>query len=143
MKFSRFSVFLISVTLFAGLFVPIESQARERKPPRFWQEVRALVKRCSVVSQDAERLQSICASEVQTFSNGAQLRLNDRNYFAYIRDSEESDGGDLNDITVQDARGRTVAERKNVPAFGDVLLGLMGGDAAGPFISGPWIEQAK
>lgn len=110
--------------------------ASGRGESTFWKEVRKLVNRCAIQPvvvrengrQVIEALESTC-SEIQVFDEGAELVLNGKKYFAYIRDSKFADYGDLNDVEVQDMHGSLVARRNNIPAFGDVLLALAGGDA--------------
>jgi hypothetical protein len=47
---------------------------------------------------------------------------------AVLTMSELSDGGDLDHLFLYDAFDRLVAKRENIPAFGNILIALAGGD---------------
>lgn len=101
----------------------------------FWDEVHDFVKKCAVqpyVEQGEGQksflpLKSIC-KELTVNGSRAKFTLKGHQFRATLFDSEFSDGGDINDVVVKDAAGGIVAERNSVLAFGDVLLGLAGGD---------------
>lgn len=101
--------------------------------PRFWTAVKELVLRCAVQPYTLQRgkkvygrLLSTC-EELQVQGAEARFVLNGDWYLAQLSDSPNSDGGDLNDVFVKDTDEKQVAVRRDIPAFGDVLLGLAGG----------------
>jgi hypothetical protein len=101
----------------------------------FWERTAAFVKSCAVqpyvVGSDGRRsygnIRSICP-ELVVRGTVARFVLDGVRYHARISDSELSDGGDLNDIAIRLDGGTLFAERSYVPAFGDVILALAGGD---------------
>lgn len=54
----------------------------------------------------------------------ARFQLDGAIYHARLEESEDSDGGDLFDVFVENDRRERVAELHNVPAFGDLLRAL-------------------
>lgn len=71
-------------------------------------------------------LRSHCA-QVEISQDRANVLLNGRTYTVLVKDSELSDGGDLNDLFVQfDAReDQEVQFASNVLAFGDPALSIL------------------
>ena len=109
-------------------FLASQALAGNTESPKFLEQVRGLVQHCAVQPARGP-LESKC-TEVLVKGSQAQLQLNGEWYSANIVDSEDSDGGDLNNIFVQDQNGTQVAELHNALAFGDILLGLAGGQIA-------------
>jgi hypothetical protein len=134
MKLSKKSVFTIFalVASISSAMAPSLSHADDNV---FWQDVRDLLLKCAVqpyaVNANGRRvygpLKSRC-SEVQVTDAGARFSLNGETYVAQLKESEQSDGGDLFDVTVLDSKGQVFAVRNCALAFGDVLLGLAGRD---------------
>jgi hypothetical protein len=110
-------------------------------PGGFWSKVRSLVEQCAAqpVTIDFEGhktyypLVSRC-DELGAYEGSAQFLLEDEWYSAELIESEDSDGGDLFDVRIERDRDSHVAIRKNVPAFGDVLVGMAGGRVSVPEI---------
>jgi hypothetical protein len=102
----------------------------------FWSDVQKLVVQCAIqpVSTDGEGkkvygvLESTC-QELKEQGSKVNFVLNGSAFEANLVESELSDDGDLYDVYVTDAQNKLVASRKNVPSFGDALLGLAGGKA--------------
>lgn len=145
---SRIRDLAILFSLFGAAFSShaLASEAESPARSRFWDQVQNLVLSCAVEPvkvADGRKitgpLRSSC-DEVQVSGNEARLFVDGRWYTAVLTDSAESDGGDLNDIRVEDEKGNVVAELHNVPAFGDVLLGLAGGQAKVQEVNVPQIE---
>lgn len=133
MKLQRsLRVAVVLFTVFAAQNAFSASPAPSSQNP-FWDKVSKLIQQCSQQTVTVENgkkvygpLRSTCA-EVLVKGSQAQFNLDGEWYLASIADSADSDGGDLNDVTVQDQSGVSVAERHNTLAFGDILVGLSGG----------------
>jgi hypothetical protein len=123
------------------LTVASGAQAQELAPMqanRFWNDVRALVVQCAVRPYTVENgekvfddLRSKCA-ELQVQDSNAIFSLsrdfNGERFVAVLEESPYSDGGDLDNLIIKDATGEVIARRENVPAFGDILVALAGGE---------------
>lgn len=100
-----------------------------------WPETAALVRRCAsqtiCVRQDGSRLasplQSLCP-ELVIEGTTARFSLHGKVYIAKITESDDSDGGDLNDLTISGADSTLTENHHNVLGFDDVLLTLLGGN---------------
>ncbi|MCM2323122.1 MAG: hypothetical protein NDJ90_07645 [Oligoflexia bacterium] len=120
------------LTLTAALPPAQAAAAAPPSPESFWKETRELVLRCAVQPIElrdgrevAPPMQSTCP-EVQLNELGARLELRDGTFFAYLEEARDSDGGDLFHVRVLNESRRVVTVRKNVLAFGDILLALAG-----------------
>lgn len=105
-----------------------------QESPDFWKKLNNLVSQCAVkpytVVQGVKAygpLRSLC-QELHAEGNQAEFVLDGETFSAQMQESADSDGGDLDDISVQNSQGAAVAQRQNVLAYDDVLLGLAGGD---------------
>lgn len=123
----------VLLAILASLSSAAHADSGNEPSERFWQEIRELVLRCSVQPvmirgnrRIAAPVQSRCA-DLRVKAEGAEFILNNARYVAYLEESENSDGGDLYSVHVLNGRGQKVAARSDVPAFGDILLGLAGG----------------
>jgi hypothetical protein len=58
----------------------------------------------------------------------AKFRLKKVAYTAALLNSPFADQGDLNTLVIRDLKGNLIAQADHVPAFGDILLALAGGD---------------
>jgi hypothetical protein len=129
----------VAITALLSLFVSHSAfagvdEAASQNP--FWEKVHNLIQHCAVqpyILDNGKKvygpLRSNCV-EVLVQGSQAQFNLDGVWYVASLTDSDDSDGGDLNDITVRkmsDTSGDVVAERHNALAFGDILVGLAGG----------------
>lgn len=98
----------------------------------FWADVRELVLHCAVMPLKQQGNRKVAAPmvshcrDLRLADGGAYFVLGNSRYFAFLVESPDSDGGDLFHLRVINERRRVVAARDNVPAFGDVLLGLAG-----------------
>lgn len=72
-------------------------------------------------------LRSICREIEVVNPSKARVVLSGRVVTVVIAESDHADGGDLNDVTVVNDRGRVLARMTAIPAFNDVLLALTGG----------------
>jgi hypothetical protein len=101
-----------------------------------WESTQKLTLRCAVqpysVTPGGRKilgaLRSVCPAELKANSYRASFVIDGRAYVATLADSEQSDGGDLNDLTIEDADGRVVAQADMILAFGDVIFALSGAD---------------
>jgi len=120
----------------AGLLTLQPAFASPSTPTSVWPEASALVQRCAsqtiCIRQDGSRLasplKSVCP-ELVIDGTTARFTLHGKTYVANITESEDSDGGDLNDLTLSDADGNFAENHHNVLGFDDVLLTLLGGNA--------------
>ena len=73
-------------------------------------------------------LQSQC-SDVKVISRGvAKFKVEGYVFKASIVESDQSDGGDLDDVTIQEVKSGDHYTIEGVLAFDDVLLGVLHGD---------------
>lgn len=100
-----------------------------------WPEAAALVSRCAsqtiCVRQDGSRLasplRSVCP-ELVIEGATARFSLHGKAYVAKITQSEDSDGGDLNDLTISGTDGTLTENHHDVLGFDDILITLLGGN---------------
>jgi hypothetical protein len=102
--------------------------------PEFWQKLNTLVAQCTVKPYSLVQgvktygsLRSFC-QEIQVNGDHASFVLDGEQFSARIEESEDSDGGDLDNVYVQNSSGAVIAQRHNVLAYNDILLGLAGGN---------------
>lgn len=87
--------------------------------PFLWKEVKNLARYCL-----AEEAQGRPCAEIHFISaRSASFVLNDLVYRVHLKESPESDGGDLNDVFIQRDDGCRL-ERRNVLAYGDLIAAL-------------------
>jgi len=107
-----------------------------------WESARDLVRNCAVQpirhlgngKVEYLPIRSYCPEMVETDGTTAKLVIRGRAYIARLMESAHSDGGDLNDITVETLQGKIVAQANNILAFDDVLLAFIGNDIELPQI---------
>ena len=91
-----------------------------------------VVQPCRVISSGERicgELKSVC-SELQPDRPGrAKLLMNGTTLHAFIMESEDSDGGDLNHLIIVNRKAAVVAERRNVLAFDNIYMALAGGNS--------------
>jgi hypothetical protein len=76
---------------------------------------------------------SHCA-DVKVVSPGlAEIKVSGTVFRASLKDSPDADGGDLNEVTIQDVSTGEAKVFSNVLAYGDVLRGVLGGDTTHVF----------
>lgn len=98
-------------------------------------DLRNLTEKCVVrpytVNRYGEKvllpLQSTCQELIVTSERQATLILAGQNFYAEVIESQDSDGGDLTHLIIRNTHGRVIATRRNVLAFGNVLIGLVAG----------------
>ena len=71
---------------------------------------------------------SHCAEVKVTAPGVAEIKVNDHLIRATLTESANSDG-DLYVVTLQDVNSGESKVANNVPAYGDILLGVLGGNA--------------
>jgi hypothetical protein len=69
---------------------------------------------------------SLCGSLVIISPLEAQINIDGRWYQAVIKDSDESDGGDINDLSIMNSRGVVLATKTNIPAYDSVVVAMAG-----------------
>jgi hypothetical protein len=130
MKKSSWVVFAF-VLASAGL-AQADVQDGDSSPAGFWDGLKTLASECVVrpyTLQEGQKTYGHTESDCHGLKvNGpkAVFEIDGQLYVAYVQDSADSDGGDLNDLFVQDASGVVVIQEHNVLAFGDVLWALLG-----------------
>lgn len=75
-----------------------------------------------------DKLRSRCV-ELTANSNDATLLLGRKHLKANMTESVYSDDGDLFNVQIFDERNEVILSYENIPAFGDILLALAGGEA--------------
>lgn len=131
MKYRSFTKSLVLVGLVFAFASPLGARASDGD---LWPQIDALISRCTARTytlQDGQKtygqLRPTCDDvrlEGQGERTRAFLRIADEWYMVTIENAADSDGGDLNNVYVFDSDGSTVAQRREVPAFGDILLAL-------------------
>ena len=130
----RTSIVAILVSL-AALNASADPQTVRPNPSSFsWDLTRHLVLNCAVQpvrTREDGRFESlparsICPAELSVDGNIARFEVQKKSYTAVLTESEDSDGGDLNDLVIMNSKGRTVAREQNILAFGDILVALAG-----------------
>lgn len=127
----------VSVSFLAALLGAAMAQADAhsvQESPDFWKKLNELVAQCSVKTYSLVQgvktygpLRSSCR-ELQADGDHATFVLEGERFTARIEESADSDGGDLDDVYVQNSQGSVIANRHNVLAYDDILLGLAGGN---------------
>jgi len=110
---------------------------QDLQPTEFtWAELRTFVQGCAVqpVTQRGNgRLEylsivSICPKTLTVHGATARFKLKKVAYVATLLDSAYADQGDFNTLVVRNTQGVLLAQADHLPAFGDILLALAGGD---------------
>lgn len=78
------------------------------------------------------RLQSHCTEIQSSDPMHADLYLKGQHYRAVLAESADSDGGDLDHLSILNDQGQVMATRQNVAAFNEILIALAGGDTGFP-----------
>ena len=107
------------------------------------QDVKELVTKCAVEilnqpsslaisnrqSNPVLGFQSVCPSLQIVNRQQAMIYIENQWYVAVIYESEEADGGDLNNMSLYNySTGQLVASRTNVAAYNQVVLAMAGGN---------------
>ena len=71
--------------------------------------------------------QSVCASLVIVSKSEAQIFIDGEWLFAKITESKESDGGDLDDLSITRSNGTVLAKKSNIAAFDSIVVAMAGG----------------
>lgn len=124
-----------------SLTLPTWSQAqvatRGVEPVAFtWDELKTFVQGCAIQPTTRKAngrvellpIVSICPHALTIHGSTARFRLKKVPYSAVLLESPYADDGDLNTLVIRDAQGNIVAQADHLPAFGDILLALAGGD---------------
>ena len=93
-------------------------------------------KKCAVhiTTNDTETNTSVvgyksnCNTLVIISNSEAHLLIDDEWIIAKIKESAESDGGDLDDLVITDLKGKILATKTNVPAYDYVIVAMAGDD---------------
>jgi hypothetical protein len=120
-----FAVLLFSSSAFA--------QNSDSSPAGFWNGLEALVARCAVhpytTMDSGEKtygpMESVCA-DLKINGSSAVFVIDGEVFVATLQDSADSDGGDLNDVTVADSHGDVIITQQNVLAYRDIVVALVG-----------------
>lgn len=115
MFYARFVSLALVPAFLMALFFAHASFAADCHPT-MWNEVKKLAQECGV-GADCEDFRLV--SEAQ-----ATFQLRGKSFDAVLSDSEDSDGGDLNDVTATSEDGVCVLELRNVLGFGSLLQAL-------------------
>lgn len=130
--FSRFQT--LAVGLFAALaFVPAHADygiAAEKAFSEIHEVALRCVVRPVVYSANGKKTlmapQSICPEVQQDSLGSVTILMNGYAYRVVIQPSIYADNGDLANLYLYDHRGQMIAQRNNIPAFGNVLYTLIG-----------------
>jgi hypothetical protein len=95
-------------------------------------DIKEEVKKCAAKdsgSGTAAQFKSTCSSVRLISKSQAQILLGSEWFTAKVSESEDSDGGDLDNLKVYNSRGELVAQRSNVIAYDNVVYAMIGGAA--------------
>ncbi|MDR3607630.1 MAG: hypothetical protein P4M08_09645 [Oligoflexia bacterium] len=135
MKLSNFGS-LLAMSLAVAATTAWGAQVTSRSNDReLLQDLRNLTLKCVVrpYTIDAQGakialpLRSICSELVVTAPETATIQIENQVFTAELTESEDSDGGDLDHLTIRNDEGQIVAQRRNVAAFDDILIALAAG----------------
>ncbi len=91
-------------------------------------EIRNIAQHCAVSAQAAEGAAKIYKSQCAIFTldtaDTAHIFVGGEWLTARLAPSEDSDGGDLAHLIIEDHNGRLIARKENVLAFGQILNAL-------------------
>lgn len=103
--------------------------------PELLSDVKAEVKKCVIMTVATKpdqtiirKFESTCLTIKLLSDMEAQVYLENQWFTASILESVESDGGDIDNMTLKDSTGAVVATRTNVAAFDTIVLAMTGGD---------------
>ena len=99
-------------------------------------DIKEETKKCSVkiTTDDVEAntnvigYKSTCNTLVIVSNSEARLLIDGEWIIAKIKESAESDGGDLDDLIITDLKGKVLATKTNVPAYDYVIVAMAGND---------------
>lgn len=69
---------------------------------------------------------SVCSSLVITSTSEAHILIDGEWIVAKIKESKESDGGDLDDLFILNAKNQVIATKTNVPSYDNVIVAMAG-----------------
>jgi hypothetical protein len=121
-------VAIITFAIFGSNYVSAKDSAKE-----ILADIKVETKKCAVklVSGNTEGktvvgFKSICKSLKILSSSEAQILIDGAWLTAIICESSQSDGGDLDDLTIQSSTGKVLATKKNIPAYDSVIVAMAG-----------------
>ena len=77
-------------------------------------------------SQNTISFESVCDSLKIVSSTEAQIEIEGQWFTARITESAESDGGDLDDLTIFNSNGKVVATKTNIPSYDNIIVAMAG-----------------
>jgi hypothetical protein len=98
-------------------------------------DIKAETKKCAVQVVDANSenengkvigFKSVCSSLVITSDSEANIQIDGEWLVAKIAESKESDGGDLDDLTIINSKGKVIATKTNIPAYDNIIVAMAG-----------------
>lgn len=104
----------------------------------FWQKVQILAEKCviqpySISISGKKKMHRMVSygSEIQLVSSDTvKIQLEENVFFAILKPSKDADpfseGGDINDLEIQNSEGNVLAHYPSILAFGDPLYALVG-----------------
>ncbi len=130
MKIGSAIVFSVSLLLGTTCFAHTETSGHELLSDLQTLAIKCVVRTYSV-NGDGKKvyttLKNVCSQIVVSDPATAHVQLDNETFVVVIRESDDSDGGDLNNVLVYNANGQLVAQKLNVVAFDNILMGLSGG----------------
>ena len=118
-------VFSLSFNIFASGF---HSKDRE-----LLQDIKIETKKCAVQVVNTKNntpnivgYKSVCNTLQIINQTEAKLLLDGTWVMAVISESKESDGGDLDDLTVYSMNGKILATKTNIPAYDNIIVAMAG-----------------
>jgi hypothetical protein len=80
----------------------------------------------TVESESVLKFESECSSFKILSTTEAQILIEGQWLTARITESDESDGGDLDDLAILNSKGQILATRTNIPAYDNIVVAMAG-----------------
>ena len=119
-----------------AIIAPAYLLAFEGSPKKeLLQDLKKETKKCTVQivsaanetqNENVVGYKSLCSTLKILSDAEAQVFIDGQWFTATITESPESDGGDLDDLTIVDSKGSAVATKTNIAAYDNVLVAMAG-----------------
>ncbi len=123
-------------SLFLPIFVTCQLMAFEASAKKeLLQDIRIETKKCIVQivsnasateNENVLGFKSLCSSLVILSPNEAKILIDGEWLNAAISESAESDGGDLDDLTIINTKGQILATKTNIAAYDSIIVAMAG-----------------
>ncbi len=127
-KTNLLALFVIAVSASVNAWAALSGAKKE-----LLLDIKEETKKCaiqSIASQGNDKkvtgYKSVCSSLRILAQDKAQIFIDGEWFSVTIKESKESDGGDLDDLFVYNAKGAIVAQRINIAAYDNIIVAMAG-----------------